>query len=648
MDAALNTGTMSPDVLKSMLQDVLGGPKEQSANEASGNQYADVTSKNVDSSGLASLKEIFTEMAYNIESIARNTFDTQEFLSAMVPSERDQGIDDADVKPPTDDAPPEDTGGKGFGLEMPKIGPKTGLALMLIALTALFKYGDEIKAGIEKVLPFITGFIDLIGPQGALYLGLAGLAALIFPKTFKTLLGVGAKSIKFAFGLLKTGFTTMKDAITSMPGLIKGAYSKGKELLGGAFGLLKEGFNTLKGFITDKMIPGITNAAGKGKDGIMFVVNKIKGAFMALRLFMIDTMIPAIKNAAGGVGGKLMKAVGLLTAAFTALKVFLLSTMIPAIAAIAAPIAIPLALVVAGVAAAVAIFYAIKDGIQAFKDSLAEGDSMLVAIIEGVTTALLTLVTLPITLIKNFVAWVAKKLGFEGIAEKLKEFNIVTFIKDGIKTLVLKAKDFVLGLFNIDFKKVLGKFIDIGKSIGRVLKAIALGAIAAVKAAFPGGESPMEAFKRVYDEVSNQGNDNPQMPKEADPEADTTVKTMEQVRKEEIKANEAEIDELESMDEDTLLADGNTAESKIYELEERNGDLLSMIYESSMIQTDIAKKALELQEKNSGGNVVTTINNTDASNTNNSSSNTTNTGGLSVEGKDSTARLLTASGYGEF
>ena len=48
----------------------------------------------------------------------------------------------------------------------------------------------------------------------------------------------------------------------------------------------------------------------------------------------------------------------------------------------------------------------------------------------------------------------------------------------------------------------------------------------------------MEAFRRVYDEVSNQGNDNPQMPKEADPEADTTVKTMEQVRKEEIKANE--------------------------------------------------------------------------------------------------------------
>ena len=213
----------------------------------------------------------------------------------------------------------------------------------------------------------------------------------------------------------------------------------------------------------------------------------------------------------------------------------------------------------------------------------------------------------------------------------------------------MKAKDFVLGLFNIDFKAVLGKFVDIGASIGRVLKGIALGSIAAVKAAFPGGESPMEAFKRVYDEVTNKNNDTPTLPEESDPEADSTVKTMEQVRKEEIKANEAEIDKLETMDEDTLLADGHTAESKVYALEERNADLLSMIYESSMIQTDIAQKALELQETNAGGNVVTTINTTDASNTNNVANNNTNTGGLAVTGKDSTAQALANVGYyGDF
>ena len=204
-------------------------------------------------------------------------------------------------------------------------------------------------------------------------------------------------------------------------------------------------------------------------------------------------------------------------------------------------------------------------------------------------------------------------------------------------------------MFDLDFKQVLGKFADIGAAIGRVLKGIALGSIAAVKAAFPGGESPMEAFKRVYDEVSNKGNDSPTLPDESDPQADSTVKNMDDIRKEEIKANEAEIDKLETMDEDTLLADGHTAESKIYALEERNADLLSMIYESSMIQTDIAQKALELQEANAGGNVVTTINNTDASNTNNVANNNTNTGGLAVTGKDSTAQALANVGYyGDF
>ena len=560
MDAALNTGTMSPDVLKSMLQDVLGGPKEQSANEASGNQYADVTSKNVDSSGLASLKEIFTEMAYNIESIARNTFDTQEFLSAMAPSERDQGIDDADVKPPTDDAPPEDKGGKGFGFEMPEIGPKVGLALMLVALTALFKYGDEIAAGIAKVLPFVKDFTDMLGPEGTLYLGLAALAGIIFPNTISTLLGVGTKSISFAFDLLKGGFTLMRTFVmTTAPNALLAAY-------GGAKGLVIKAFTALK------------------------------AAFTAMRVFILKTLIPAIASSYGGAKGLLMKAVGGLALAFTALKVFLLGTLIPAITAIAAPFIVPIAMVAAVVAGAVAVFYSIKAGIDEFKKSLEEGDSMLVAIIEGVSTALLTLVTLPITLIKNFVAWVAEKLGFEGIAEKLKEINIVDSIKNGIKNIVMKAVDFVTGLFDIDFNEVLGKFVDIGSAIGRVLKGIALGSIAAVKAAFPGGESPMEAFKRVYDEVSNKGNENPTLSDEADIGTDT-------------------------VDADMVVA--------------------------SEIKPEIAKKALELQETNSAGTVITTVNNTDASNTNNTSNTTTNAPGLAVTGTDSTAKALSYAGYGE-
>ena len=589
-------------------------------------------------SPMDSLKAIFEDMRDSLNTLVEQT-------KNLGPS-RDDLIGGADVKPKPGSE--TDSQGNGFNMEMPKTGPKVGLALMLAGLTLLFKYGDEIAAALEPVLKRAKQAVDFFGVKGVLYTGLGLLAAIKFGPGLYTLLGTGAKSIKFAFGLLKTGFTTMKDAITSMPGLIKGAYSKGKELLGGAFGLLKSGFGKMRDFVMTTVPNALKGAYEGGKKTVMSGITMLGSAFRKMRNFITAKMIPGIAAAYGGVKGKLMAVVGKLAKAFTAMRTFMTLTLIPSITAMMAPFTPVILAITIAVAAAVAIFSSIKAGIDEFKKSLDEGDSMLVAIIEGVTTALLTLVTLPITLIKNFVAWVAEKLGFEGIAEKLKEFNIVTFIKDGVKNLVLKAKDFVLGLFNIDFKAVLGKFVDIGKAIGRVLKGIALGSIAAVKAAFPGGESPMEAFKRVYDEVTNQNNDTPKLPDESDPEADSTVKAMEEVRKEEIKANEAEIDKLESMDEDTLLADGHTAESKIFALEERNADLLSMIYESQQIQTEIAKKALELQETNAGGNVVTTINNTDASNTNNTSNNQTNTSGLSVNATDSTARALANMGYSDF
>ena len=100
------------------------------------------------------------------------------------------------------------------------------------------------------------------------------------------------------------------------------------------------------------------------------------------------------------------------------------------------------------------------------------------------------------------------------------------------------------------------------------------------------------------------------------------------------------------MDEDTLLPDGHTAESKIFELEERNGDLLRMIYDSQMIQADIAERSLQLQMENQGSVtqvIAPTIDNsTSASSTNNLSNND-----LSLNGGDATARALSKMGYAE-
>jgi len=592
----LGEPTLRPAALAKSMQFQLPGPSEQSANELSGNQYQKVTSENVDKGGLASLKEIFTEMAYNIESIARNTLDTANFLEKMAPSARDKGISDADKKK-TSPGVDNDSQGNKFKLEMPKVGPKTGLALMLLALGALFKYSDEIASGLATVLPYVKKFGEMLGPKGTLYLGLASLAAIIFPETFKTLLGAGVKGIKYAFTELGTGFKGMRESLGKYKENLKKAYTGGKKLITDGFTKLGKGFQLMRGFLIEKAYP-------------------------------------AILSAFGGVKGKVFAAITKLGAAFTAMKAFLLTTMIPAITAFMGPFLVPLALLTAAVAAAVAIFYTIRDGIQAFKDSLAKGDTMLEAIIEGVSTALLTLVTLPITLIKNFVAWVAGKLGFEGIAEKLKEFSIVDFIKDGVKNLVLKAKDFILGLLDLDFKQVLGKFVDIGKSLMTSIKAIGAGALAAIKSPF----SPIEGFKEGYDKYIKSNTIAEPEAEEFDIDADNTQGEKVALAKEEIKENEAEIEVLE------------TDNPKIVALQARNAELLSMIYQNSLIQSDIAKKSLELQTTNSGGggNVITTVNNTDASNTNNTSNNTTNTSGLAVTGTDSTAKALSDAGYGVF
>ena len=109
------------------------------------------------------------------------------------------------------------------------------------------------------------------------------------------------------------------------------------------------------------------------------------------------------------------------------------------------------------------------------------------------------------------------------------------------------------------------------------------------------------------------------------------------------------IDRLETLDEDANVAtDGgyNSAEARIFELEERNADLLRMIYDSQMIQADIAERSLQLQMENQG-TVITNVspvidNSTSASSTNNLSNND-----LSLNGGDAPARALSKMGYAE-
>jgi len=120
-----------------------------------------------------------------------------------------------------------------------------------------------------------------------------------------------------------------------------------------------------------------------------------------------------------------------------------------------------------------------KSGFEAFKNSLESGDSMITAIGKGLLDFSATLITLPITLLKNLLGYIAGLLGFDGIKEAIDNFSF---------------KDMIVNAFT-----------GLISGTIKLIKAIAKGAAAALAAAFPGGEGPGEAFGRVFKEVMSGG-----------------------------------------------------------------------------------------------------------------------------------------------
>ena len=312
-------------------------------------------------------------------------------------------------------------------------------------------------------------------------------------KIASSYIGVG---IAKAITALKAAFVAMQVfLLTDLPAKIASSYIGVG--IARAITALKAAFVAMQVFLLTTLPTKI--ASSYIGIGITRAITALKAAFVAMQVFLLTTLPTKIASSYIGIG--ITKAITALKAAFVAMQVFLASTMVPAITTMMAPFIVPLALVVAAVLAAVAIFTSIKAGIDEFKQSLADGDSMLEAIISGVATALLTLVTLPITLIKNFVAWVAEKLGFEGIAKKLKEFSFVDSIKNGITKLVTKIKDFVVGLMGFDkIKSFFAKIGSIGGMIMDFVKAITAGAAAAIWPGLkPFGNGPEFEYKKAFD-----------------------------------------------------------------------------------------------------------------------------------------------------
>ena len=285
----------------------------------------------------------------------------------------------------------------------------------------------------------------------------------------------------------KSGKTFVQSIKDSVANFDFGDKLKAALLLGGfyIFMQLKESIipvieSLIKAFIfvRDKVFGNTKNPTGNTLLTLLGVLTTISffGPIKLARLALI------------GIGklsfqiGKFIAANLLSTKQYAALSLAMRGGMIPALMGMGTAISamiVPLLPAIAVVAAVVAVLYSLKKGFEVFQESLEDGDSMLVAILKGVQYAFLTLINLPLIVLKKIVGFVAGLFGFEDFKKKLEDIDIAKIAGDSLILLVTSAFKFI--------------------------KALTLGVIGALKALLPGGEGPIEAFKRVYSEVMSGG-----------------------------------------------------------------------------------------------------------------------------------------------
>ena len=321
-----------------------------------------------------------------------------------------------------------------------------GEKMMAIVLAGGFfifsKYKDTLTKVLTPIVQFVMDTIDFLGPTGAFAAFLTGFILL------KS--GLAKKGIMKAGSLILSGIKKSAAAIDKQGGILK-AMGNGFEKINRGASAVVGGLKKTGSFITKNLTKGF-DALGNG----------------------VKAMNKGVGSAASKLGGGFSKLFGFIGKGFMMMKVGLLS-MSSSLAPILAPL-LPIIAIAAGIAA---VLYSLKSGFDTFKESLDQGDSMIVAIIKGVSDAMMTLVLLPITLIKKLVGFIAGLFGFDNFKESLESFSV----KDAI---VNTLKKLTSGMF-------------------KLVKAIAKGVVAALAAALPGGKTPGAEFSRAYSEVMKGG-----------------------------------------------------------------------------------------------------------------------------------------------
>ena len=339
------------------------------------------------------------------------------------------------------------------------IGEKLSAALMIGALALFVQFEETIVFVIDKLIGVFEFVRDKIfggGPNAGKYTLLAALGLIATLKVLPLIKAVGSAAFSLGkltganklLGKMYRGMLTRLVGQNGKGGMIRALGTLSKDIGVALLSLTKSIGSTV--FKSLNYVGGqlVTVAQGLLRTlsvGLMGSFGALGKAFVAMRSFIVLKMVPAIYG--------------------------MLVSMIPALAVMS-----PFILVGLAVAAAIGtLFFGVKKAFDTFKEAVEDGDDMYAVILKSVTSFFGNIIGLIPTLIKNLAAFVVGLFGLTEIKEKMKNMNIGQMISDA--------------LFNLT-----NTFLNF-------IKALALGTAAAVKAIAPKGETPTEAFMRVYNEV---------------------------------------------------------------------------------------------------------------------------------------------------
>ena len=301
-----------------------------------------------------------------------------------------------------------------------------GFAIGVIIISLLKFIRSPAFDDLLNALQGFFGFVDTLVEQFGLATTLTlGLVALFKPSLFMI-------PLKLAIGLLKGGYKFLTDETVRNAADVK---------MTKAFTKLGDGVKALGNGFKNAGAKGLEFATALGK-GALSLGGKALTAITTAGTFMKVQMIALGK--------------GLMTFATTTLM----------------PMLVPLAPFIAVGAAIAAILYSLFEGFQDFRDSLASGDSLIDAIIAGVSKALATLISLPAVAFQGLLEFVTGLLGFDSLSESIGDIDIVGTVTSSIKNILTSAKDFLVDLFTFD-EANFPSFGDFGGYAKRALATLA-------------------------------------------------------------------------------------------------------------------------------------------------------------------------------